>query len=217
MTRRFAVLIGALLGTSISVVGGPVLWYQGDWDFSNGFANERNTVVSAAAGYDSFIVPAPGWIITAVFSNNVSDLRSIVGADWEIRSGISPGNGGTVIASGMNVPASWTLTGRSGFNYQEYQVYVGGLNVYLSPGQYWLMVRPVGSGGGRSFVTTTSGLNGVNALLDGVAYFDSSFFGRDFEPNSFDFSMGVEGVVAVPEPATLGLAASGLLLILARR
>jgi hypothetical protein len=219
MFRRFLLMGAVSLAASLSALAGPVLWYNGDWDFVDGIANQRNTAVSDAAIYDNFVVPAPGWLITAVFSNNPSDLTSIAGADWEIRSGISPGNGGTLIASGTGVAASWTPTGRSGFGYTEYQVYVGGLNLSLPPGQYWLMVRPVGSGSGRSFVSVTSGPGGVSALLDGDAFFNSGHFGENFTQDfggDFDYSMGVEGVV-VPEPATLGLAAAGLLLVVARR
>lgn len=219
MIRRWAVVMGVFLAASVSALGGPVLWYNGDWNSVDGVANERNTLSPDAAIYDNFIVPAPGWRITAVFSNNVSNLPSIAGADWEIRSGISPGNGGTLIASGTGVPASWTPTGRSQFGFNEYQVFVGGLNLTLAPGEYWLMVRPVGTGSNRSWVTTTSGANGVNALIDGDAFFNSSYFGMNFVKDvggNYDFSMGLEGVV-VPEPATLGLAAAGLLLLLARR
>lgn len=220
MFRRIVLLGAVSLAASLSALAGPVLWYNGDWDFRNGIANERNTLVSDAAIYDNFVVPAPGWRITAVFSNNPSTLSSITGADWEIRSGISPGNGGTLIASGTGVPASWTPTGRNASGLTEYQVYyVGGLNLTLPPGEYWLMVRPVGSGSGRSFVSTTSGANGVNALLDGDAFLNSFFFEMSFKKDAisdYDHSMGVEGVL-VPEPATLGLAAAGLLVVLARR
>jgi hypothetical protein len=81
------------------------------------------------------------------------------------------------------------------------------------------MVRPVGSGSGRAYVSTTSGANGVSALLDRDAFFNSGHFGENFTRDfvgDYDYSMGVEGVV-VPEPATLGLAAAGLLLVVARR
>jgi hypothetical protein len=65
------------------------LWYNGDFNFVNGLANERNTIVTQAAVYDDFNVTAPlGWHVTAVFSDNLFELGfTVTGADWEIRTG----------------------------------------------------------------------------------------------------------------------------------
>ena len=84
---------------------GGILWYNGDWNGVNGLANEENTAIGEgefASVYDDFNVPSGGWTLTSVFSDNLS-FTHITGATWEIRQGISEGNGGTLIASGMTM------------------------------------------------------------------------------------------------------------------
>ncbi|HEV3147957.1 MAG TPA: hypothetical protein VGZ24_04865, partial [Chthoniobacterales bacterium] len=109
----FALALAAalVLNTSVCAQAPPgSLWYNGDWNLVNGLANERNTVVSQAAVYDDFNVTAPqGWHVTAVFSDNA--LNTVVtAADWEIRTGISEGNAGTLVASGTTNSPVVTLT-----------------------------------------------------------------------------------------------------------
>src|ERR1700736_6205699 len=144
----------ALNTTAIAQAPPGSLWYNGDFNNVNGVANERNTIISQAAVYDDFNVTAPMWHVTAVFSDNLASTV-ITGADWEIRTGISAGNAGTLIASGTTNSPVVTPTGRSGFGFTEYMVEVTGLNLTLSAlpaGQYyWLNVTPIGDGSGRSF------------------------------------------------------------------
>jgi hypothetical protein len=206
------------------------LWYNGDYNYVNALANERNTGVSQAAVYDDFNVTSPlGWHVTAVFSDNL--LSAVVtGADWEIRTGVSEGNPGTLIASGTTNTPIVTPTGRGG-ELLEYRVEVTGLNIFLpvlpSGQHYWLNVTPVGNGGGRSFNTTTFGDNCVGTPCgnDDNAFFNSTTFGAFFDHSynqctgCVDFSIGVVGTV-VPEPATVGLLicdAGALLVVLRRR
>ena len=49
----------ALNTTAIAQAPPGSLWYNGDWNYVNGLANERNTLVSQAAVYDDFNVTAP--------------------------------------------------------------------------------------------------------------------------------------------------------------
>src|SRR6266513_920203 len=109
-------------------------------------ANDKNTSLGSgqfASVYDDFIVPSPGWSVTSVFSDNLANTN-VTGALWEIRQGVSEGNGGTLIASGMTMTPVVTPTGRSGFGFLEYMIEVIGLNVSLPPGIYWLNVTPIG-------------------------------------------------------------------------
>ena len=115
---------------------GTILWYNGDFNGVNGLANEDNTSLGSgefASVYDDFNVPAGGWTVGAVFSDNLLNTN-VTGATWEIRQGISEGNGGTVIASGMTMTPVVTPTGRSGFGFTEFMVEVIGLNVNLPTG-----------------------------------------------------------------------------------
>ena len=156
-----------------AVQGGPTpsptpapLWYNGDFNGVNGLGNEQDTALGAgqyARTYDDFVVSdARGWDVTSVYSNNLLSTN-ITGATWEIRQGISVGNGGTLIASGMTATPSVQATGRSGFGFIEFTVEVGGLSLHLpaDTNHYWLNVTPIGDLTGRSFVSTTSGANAV--------------------------------------------------------
>jgi hypothetical protein len=224
----------ALNTTAIAQAPAGSLWYNGDFNGVNGLANERNTVVTQAAVYDDFNVTGPlGWNVTAVFSDNLASTV-ISGADWEIRTGLSEGSAGILVASGTTNSPVVTATGRSGFGYTEYMVEVTGLNVFLpmlpSGQHYWLNVTPVAGTSectctNRSFNSTTSGLHAVGSPPgnDDNAFFNSTYFGYYFSSTSnvegpYDYSNGVIGTV-VPEPATVALLICGVgaLLIAARR
>jgi hypothetical protein len=179
-------------------ISGGILWYNGDFNGVNGLANELNTSIGTgeyARVYDDFSVPiGPGWIVTAVFSDNLENTN-VTGASWEIRQGMSEGNRGTLIASGMTMTPVVTPTGRSGFGYTEFMIEVTGLNVSLAPGTYWLDVTPIGDGTGRSFDSATSGANCVGTPCgnDMNSFWDTNESGGHFQREPYDFSMGVEG------------------------
>ena len=181
------------------------LWYNGDFDGVNGLTNEQDTFATGFSHiYDDFNVPdEAGWDVHSVFSNNLASTN-ISSATWEIRQGVSAGNGGTLIASGTTLTPQVTETGRSGFGFIEFMVQVNDLDVHLDPGTYWLNVTPVDNlDGGRSFDSTTSGANciGTPCGNNDTAFLDSTLFGAFFEPvidfGAFsDFSMGVNGEVS---------------------
>ena len=144
-----------------------------------------------------------GWEVTSVFSNNLADTN-VTGATWEIRQGVSAGNGGTLIASGMTSAPIVTATGRSGFGFTEFSVEVPGLSVFLpnTGGNYHLNVTPIGDLTGRSFDSNTDGANAIGQPPGNNqnAFFTSDFFGAFFQPTAeqgedTDFSMGVNGTV----------------------
>lgn len=165
-----------------------------------------------------------------MFSNDLSNLNT-TNMDWEIRQGVSAGNGGTLIASGSGLGTA-IPTGRSGFGFAEFHYEIP-VSLVLNAGMYWLMVRPVApTNQGRSFVSTTSGAGAVGSPAgnDNNSYFDSSTFGATFSPASgelnlpsADFSMGVNGINGsqVPEPGAVasfvGIATTGLTLVWRRR
>ncbi|HEV3342044.1 MAG TPA: hypothetical protein VG125_16875 [Pirellulales bacterium] len=189
----------------------PLLFYAGDLDLSNnpaGLSNERHTFVPEANVYQNFIVPlGETWHVTSLFSNDlVTPGTSFASADWFIRSGVSSGNAGTLIAGG-NSPVTITPTGRPFPGSIEDTFQVGGLSINLAPGTYWMNVTPVGTGSGRSFNSNTFGLNAVGSEITNDQFFNSTFFGDHFTPALFpfpEFSDGVGGSVT-PEPNSLTL------------
>jgi hypothetical protein len=204
ITAADAAQVTANVGTALPPPPNT-LWYNGDFNGVNALANERNTLISQAAVYDDFNVPAGQmWDVATVFSDNLTNT-AVTGADWEIRTGISEGNGGTLVASGTtNSPGVRLIY--CGFGFCEYRVEVTELNVTLVPGHYWLNVTPVGNGTGRSFNANTSGANCVGTPCgdNQNAFFNSTFFGAYFtstanEGQPADYSNGVIGT-AVPSP-----------------
>lgn len=213
------IALGLLVALGGQADADPVIWYNGDFDGANALANGINTLFFSQSNvYDDFVVTSTT-TITTVFSNNLMMDFTASTASWEIRSGVSLNDSGTLVASGTDA-ATQTPTGRSGFDLTEYTVSVTGLDITLAPGIYWLTVVPVGSGDGSSFVSTTSGANAVGAPPgnDGNSFLNSSDFFENFgnpsdllDTGVWDFSMGVEGVPsAAAEPATLVLLGSGL-------
>jgi hypothetical protein len=87
----------------------------------------------------------------------------------QIRSGLAPGEAGTLVAGGF-APATLTATGRfSLYGDPEYTLTVNGLNVNLGPGTYWLSVAPEASDP-TNVVSPTSGASAVGTWNEGDSY-----------------------------------------------
>lgn len=172
--------------------------------------------------YESFVVPAGGWTVDEVFSNDGMDFSTAT-ADWQIRSGMSSGNGGTVVASGSDAASIQTSTGLTDSDGQTiYTIDVGGLDIPLSQGTYWLTVEPVGTP--DSAIIGTNGANAVDAAgiaIDNFPAIGENYLGPVGSAGATKFSMGLDIVSnesSAPEPGTVLLAASAFLgLWLARK
>ncbi len=211
-------LIGLAFGANAQTV-----FYGGDFDGRDGLAAQVNgPAISNAVVFDNFTLSGTT-TISGVFGNFLDGgTQRGGGLYWEIRTGVSAGNGGTLVAGGFSSSASSVATGNSGFGLNEYHYEAGVSSFSLGAGTYWLGVA-VDGGDGNIYNSTTSGTNGVGGpLADGNSYFNSTTFGANFQAASdfvgapADFSMGLRGS-SVPEPASMAALGLGALAMLRRR
>jgi hypothetical protein len=141
-------------------------WYNGDW--RSGLPGQANWYSSSgdfSRVYDDFVVPAGGWTVVGVFSINRMDFEGVTKAAWEIRKDMLPGKGGKKVASGVSPATQIRVPGLGPFPADAligYRIQVGGLNVHLDPGRYWLSVAPVG----KNAAWYVCGTQGANAVGD---------------------------------------------------
>jgi hypothetical protein len=250
MYFRKSIWLGLILVLStISVCRADSLWFNGDIDpnGAGGWSNEINTTVSDSRIYENFnVTDAQGWTISQMWSDDLIVLTGtsnhsgagngwiVESAEWSLRSGVSQGNGGTVIASGISSVTQTFLTTFNLGNYNVYQIMVSDLSIYLPQGQYWLNVTPIGTGPGtdpnaepRSFLAVTNGSGAIGPTsTPDDSFVDSTYYGVSFQPGvvqfgrgNDNFSMGVAGHVGISEPSscTLMLAGFSCLAFIARR
>ncbi len=216
-------LLMALSLVMLSVVASPVradiLWYNGDFNGVTGLTNgtyATETSFPTARVYDDFVVPlGMVWNVDTVWTNNLV-YGNFSKADWSILTGVSAGNGGTVVASGIS-DVTPTPTGRKAFGMYEYTFQVTGIHVVLTPGTYWLSVAPMGDQSAYAYLTFTSGANAIGSPAgnDGNAFdydpgFEPFIATVNIYPPLGDFSMGVGGTDPVPLPGAVWLLGSGL-------
>ena len=201
------------------------LWYNGSFDGRDATPNGMNTLHGSDQVYDNFIVPVGTlWQVNSVFSNNLTTAGfTATQAAWEIRSGVSDGNAGTLVAFGTNA-ATQTATGLSAFGLTEAAFSADISTVTLDSGMYWLTVAPISDGTELSFLSTTSGAGAIGTPMgnDDQSFFNSAFFGANFmaanqiDPINLptvDYSLGLGGTsvplgvkgAAVPEPGSFAL------------
>ena len=208
--------------------GLPCVFYGGDVDTMGNFgvlANETDAIVNGspygAATFQNF--EWGGGQIAGLFTNNFSNLTP-TSAYYEIRQYMSEGNGGTLIDSGTIGGSNFAQnpTGRSGLVGNEYTDAVRFSPINLPAGMYWFAVVPEDllTQNGGSFEGDTLGLNSIGTQSSNLQFFNSPFFGKNYEnANDFGsfptFSSGVLGPGVVPEPPSMIMLGSGLLGVVA--
>jgi len=220
MKRSVAALsLAGVVGLGFAAPAQAQLWYNGNPNLNNGLSSVQNAGFTDTRAFDNFLVPAgPGWFITSLFGHYLSDMAPAT-AYWEIRSGITLGDGGTLLHFGTNA-ITWSPSGFDAFGFMGYLATVSGFGPFaLDPGLYWLTISVVGDGSGAAFVQATDGAGGINALIDGETFFHSpeipANFVSDWIPD-VDFAYGVDGRLnetVIPEPSAVLLLGTGLGLV----
>jgi hypothetical protein len=185
----------------------PCLFYGGDLNVSDpnaaGLSDENTLLVSpGSTTYAAYNVPSNVTVgVTGILFNVQADVAfDPQTASWDIRTGVTEGNGGTSVASGSG-SISVAATGNNFIGLNEYTVLVKFPAVFLGTGEYWFNVLPQCTNGatdgscsvGRIFVSnTTQDMNGRNAHAqpDGSAFLNSTFFGFTWA-NWCDSSLGL--------------------------
>ena len=146
-----------------------VLWYNGNYDNRDATVNQADVPVNTGSGYslrttlvyDNFVVPVgQSWTITSVYSNDqIAYGATPTTATWQIRSGMSAGNGGTLVASGDSSATETALTKITGDYYGD-SPYKISETVLGDPHRRDLLDGDrdsAGYYGDQSYVMTTSG------------------------------------------------------------
>jgi hypothetical protein len=189
----------------------PCLFYGGDLDPSNinaaGLSTEDTILIPGSATYGNFNVPSTtnSVTVTGVLFQVQADANfDPTTASYDIRSGVSEGNGGTSLASGSGT-IQVAATGRNFLGLNEFTVAVQlSTPLVLSPGAYWANVTPTCTNGaqdgscsvGRFFVSNVTGpINNIRSWTETnkEMFFNSSFFGFNWA-NWCDSSLGLNGV-----------------------
>lgn len=183
----------------------PCLFYGGDLAPTNQNAagmSDENTLLINDGGSNTYgaVTFNKNVVVSGILVNvQASAAFDPQTANYDIRSGVTDGNGGTDVASGSGTVQVAT-TGRNFLGLNEFTVEVP-VNPpqVLSAGTYWFSVQPQctntldGSCSvGRIFVSNTLfGTNNVAGTAQPVnqMYFNSAFFGFTFT-NWCDSSLG---------------------------
>jgi len=183
----------------------PCLFYGGDLPTDSnaaGLSDENTLSVPGSSTYTAFNVPSG---VTARVTGILVNVQASADFDpqmasWDIRTGVSEGDGGTSIASGTG-KIQVAATGRNLFGLNEYTVLVHLPTEHLGEGEYWFNVTPECTNGatdgscsvGRIFLSnTTQNTNGVlaNAQPADSMFLNSALFGFIWA-NWCDASLGL--------------------------
>jgi hypothetical protein len=178
----------------------PCLFYSGDLNPSDGqaagFSDEDTLLVTGGSTYAPVSIPSgiASANLTGILFNIQADANfDPQSASYDIRQGVSSGNGGTEVASGTaNITVA--TTGRAFLGLTEFSVLVTIPTVALAGGgEFWFNITPECTNGavdgscyvGRMFLSNTTQMANEqfgHASAPYQLYLNSSYFGYTFEP-----------------------------------
>jgi len=185
----------------------PCLFYSGDLNPNDGqatgFSDEDTLLISGSSTYAAVNIPKG---ITASLTGILFNIQADANFDpfnatYDVRQGVSDGNGGTSVASGTaNITVA--TTGRVFLGVTEYSVLVTIPTVSLTGGEeYWFNVTPQCTNGaqdgscyvGRMFFSNTTQMANEqfgHASPPYELYLNSTYFGFSWT-NWCDASLGL--------------------------
>ena len=169
----------------------PCLFYGGDLNPDNinaaGLSDENTLLIPGGSStYAAVNLPVAATVYGIVFNVQADAAFDPLQGTYDIRTGVSEGNGGTSVASGSgNVVVS--QTGRNFLGLYEYTVALSwSTAVTLNPGEYWFNVTPqcLNTLDGscsvfRQFASTSQGANSSHGNWQPVheLFLNSTYFG----------------------------------------
>lgn len=200
-------LIALVSASAVPRMVADVIFYNGDFKDKD-LSCERNTYVTDSRVYENFHVTGT-WQITNLWGHfHEIDTNSLDRAYYEIRQGISPGSGGTLI-SGGSINVTKEAVAQNVWGQTVYRIEGRLADLVLATGDYWITLAPEGYGRGQWWVFGSTGANAVGSTaFDGVSYWDSSFWYHTWIrlPNEGtsegNWSFGVSGT-PIPEPSSI--------------
>lgn len=201
--------------------GTTMLFYAGDADLVDAVVAGSNFAAPTDAWiYERFVVPAgQTWTVERLMCSVVSDEQDVTQADFEFRTGMAVGTGGTVTNSGTGLNASWIRVSEGVYGFPEYVLILQlPTPVNLVAGTYFVGVRPRGLTRGITFMSTTDGTNGTVAADDFALWHDNGgqFGATPYEQSSdgagtnYDHSIGIEGTSGTAGGGTLNITTTSL-------
>jgi hypothetical protein len=125
----------------------PCLFYGGDINTSDlnaaGMSDENTLLITGGSStYGAVNIPVTSTVFGILFNVQADAAFDPQTATYDIRQGVSEGNGGTSIASGSGT-AVVQATGRNFLGLNEYTVAISWSSpVVLTPGTYWFNATP---------------------------------------------------------------------------
>lgn len=185
-------------------------FYGGDPDLVNGLW----AVDTSYYGLDGRVYEDFNWgggNVTSVYGNYFLTSGNVDGYRLYIRSGVSSGNGGTLVYSETGAAYTAGLNGFDAFGFNGYRVDVDNADFFLPAGTYHIALTLVDDDGDYGYVQTTSGANSIGGPIgNGNSFFDSSAFGAFFLPTSSQYGVDLDHSYGVNIPAPSALALLGL-------